>query len=44
MNETIAEVVNRLYGIDAKVVLSRPEPQFGDFATNVALQLAGKLG
>lgn len=33
-----------VYGAQAAVELSRPEPQFGDYATSVALQLAGKLG
>jgi arginyl-tRNA synthetase len=32
------------FGDDAKVELTRPEEQFGDYSTNVALQLAGKLG
>lgn len=43
MNE-IALKVQRIADLGEPVVLTRPEPQFGDFATNVALQLAGKLG
>ncbi len=43
MNE-IALKIQRIAGLDEPVTLTRPEPQFGDFATNVALQLAGKLG
>ena len=43
MNE-IALKVQRIAGLDEHVILTRPEPRFGDFATNVALQLAGKLG
>lgn len=43
MNE-IAEKVQIIAGLDEPLTLTRPEPQFGDFATNVALQLAGKLG
>lgn len=44
MDTKIAQLVADEFGIDADVKLTRPEPQFGDFATNVALQLAGKLG
>jgi arginyl-tRNA synthetase len=33
-----------LFDEDIQVELTRPEPQFGDFATNVALQLAKPLG
>lgn len=32
------------FGVDITAQLTRPESQFGDFASNVALQLAGKLG
>ncbi len=39
----IAEVCKNLFDADVAVELSRPDEQFGDFATNVALQLAGKL-
>jgi arginyl-tRNA synthetase len=44
MNETIAEAVKKLYETDVDVAVSRPEPQFGDFSTNVALQLAKRIG
>jgi arginyl-tRNA synthetase len=44
MEDRIAIVVNQLFTIDAKVVLSRPDPQFGDYATNIAMQLAKPLG
>ena len=40
----IRAVVKKLFGLDVDVVLTVPEEQFGDFSTNVALQLAGKLG
>lgn len=40
----IAEAVKHAFDVDEHVDLTRPEPQFGDFATNVALKLAGKLG
>lgn len=44
MEKKIAQIVQELFGTEADVVLTRPDPQFGDFATNVALQLAGKVG
>lgn len=44
MELRIAETVKELFNVDADVVLTRPDPQFGDFATNVALQLAKPLG
>jgi len=39
----IQSAIKALYGLDVSVNLSRPEPKFGDFATNVAMQLAGSL-
>lgn len=44
MDEKIALVIKELFGLDAKVVLTRPDSQFGDYATNAALQLAKPLG
>ena len=44
METAVQDAVKALYDIDVKVALTRPEPQFGDYATNVALQLAGQLG
>ena len=43
MKEVIKQIVRDLFDHDISVVLTRPEPQFGDYATNVALQLAGKI-
>jgi arginyl-tRNA synthetase len=43
MEQTIAEIIKNLFGIDQQVALTRPEPQFGDYATNVAMQLAKSL-
>ena len=43
MNE-ITLKIQQLLELDEPVMLTRPDPQFGDYATNVALQLAGKLG
>jgi arginyl-tRNA synthetase len=44
LESRIAAACRELFGSDAKVELTRPEEQFGDFATNVALQLAKPLG
>jgi arginyl-tRNA synthetase len=43
ITQAVAEAVQELFGVETEVVLTRPDEQFGDFATNVALQLAGKL-
>ncbi len=40
----IAATVTELFDVQVTIVLTRPEPQFGDFATNVALQLAKQVG
>lgn len=39
----VAGAVKELFGIDMNVELTRPDEQFGDYATNVALQLSKKL-
>ncbi|MNH75272.1 Arginine--tRNA ligase [compost metagenome] len=44
MNKTIEQIITRLFGVDQSVQLTRPDAQFGDYATNVALQLAKPLG
>ncbi|MBW3568793.1 arginine--tRNA ligase [Candidatus Parcubacteria bacterium] len=47
MNKGLASQINlicrQLFEVEAEVVLSRPDEQFGDFSCNVAMQLAGKL-
>ena len=40
----IAAAVKDLFNADVPILLERPDEQFGDYATNVALQLAGKVG
>ncbi len=40
----LASAVKQAVGEDVTPELTRPDEQFGDFATNVALQLAKKLG
>ncbi|MDB5163264.1 MAG: Arginine--tRNA ligase [Candidatus Saccharibacteria bacterium] len=44
MEKTLNEIAQRLYGVDVDTKLTRPDPQFGDYATNIALQLAKPLG
>jgi arginyl-tRNA synthetase len=44
MENTIQLIVQQLYGQAMETKLTRPDPQFGDYATNVALQLARPLG
>lgn len=44
MDTKISELIKRLYAVDTTVALTRPDAQFGDYATNIALQLGGKLG
>lgn len=44
LSKLIAGVVADAFGVEAKPVFTRPEEQHGDFATNVALQLAGQVG
>jgi len=43
MQQTLKGVIHELFDVDVTPELSRPDPQFGDYATNVALQLAGRL-
>lgn len=44
MEQLVQHAVKTLFEIDQAVSFTRPEPQFGDYATNVALQLAGRVG
>lgn len=44
MEQLIQDTIQRLFGIDVVVKLTRPDDQFGDYATNVAMQLAKPLG
>jgi arginyl-tRNA synthetase len=41
---TISRALSDLFGIEHDVQLSRPDIQFGDYATNVALQIAKGMG
>lgn len=40
LETTIASIAHKLYGFEGSVELTRPDGQFGDFATNIALQLS----
>jgi arginyl-tRNA synthetase len=44
MDKKVSQIVRELFDISHDVILTRPDPQFGDYATNVALQLAKPLG
>jgi len=43
IKQAIAKAVKELFDVDVDVELTRPDEQFGDYATNIALQLAGAL-
>lgn len=42
-SELLSEIIKDQYDLDLDVPLSRPDAEFGDYATNIALQLAGRL-
>jgi arginyl-tRNA synthetase len=44
LEQKIAEACKDLFQADGGVELTRPEAQFGDFSTNIALKLAKQLG
>ena len=44
IKSSIQTVIQQLFNINQVVSLSRPDPQFGDYATNVAMQLSKPLG
>ncbi len=44
IKNAIEQAVADLFQLDVEAELTRPDPQFGDFATNVALQLAKQVG
>lgn len=41
---TLKKVITELFNVEVDVVLTRPDEQFGDYATNVALQLSKQVG
>jgi arginyl-tRNA synthetase len=44
LEQAITAAVKNLFDVDVRVELTRPDEQFGDYATNVALQLSKQLG
>lgn len=44
LEQAIADVVQDVLGVEVSIELTRPEEQFGDYATNVALQLSKQVG
>jgi len=43
MQNALNGVIKNVFDLDVKAELTRPDAQFGDYATNAALQLAGRL-
>ena len=43
MKQEIEKIIYDQFHLEVEVELGRPDPKFGDFATNVAMQLAGRL-
>lgn len=44
LHKSIAEAAKQLFGVDPEFVITRPDEQFGDYASNIALQLAKPTG
>lgn len=44
MEQLIQSVVKDQFGVNIDIKLTHPDAEFGDLATNVALQLAGQVG
>jgi arginyl-tRNA synthetase len=44
LNATLTSVIYDAFAVETTPGLTRPEEQFGDLTTNIALQLAGRLG
>lgn len=44
MEQNLSQIIHTLYNLDVEPQVSRPAPEFGDYATNVALQLAKQVG
>jgi arginyl-tRNA synthetase len=42
LEQKIAQTVKDLFSIDVEIELTRPEEQFGDYSTNIALQLSNQ--
>ncbi len=44
MESQLTQIIKDTYDLDIQPQVSRPAAEFGDYATNVALQLAGRVG
>ena len=44
IKQIIALAVKSDFGIDVEPIITRPDPQFGDFATNIAMQITKQVG
>lgn len=44
METVFALAIKELFDVQTQPAFTRPDPKFGDYATNVALQIAGRLG
>jgi arginyl-tRNA synthetase len=44
MENNLANCIKELYQLDIEPIVTRPDLEFGDYATNVAMQLAKPLG
>lgn len=44
MNKIIESAVKDIFDLDVEVVLTRPDQEFGDYATNIALQISKQVG
>ncbi|OYX42704.1 arginine--tRNA ligase [Candidatus Saccharibacteria bacterium 32-49-12] len=44
MKNDIEQIVQSAFGLSVEAIISRPDANFGDYATNIALQLAKSVG
>lgn len=44
LEQSLHTIVQDLYGCEVDVYVTSPDPEFGDFATNIAMQIAKKVG
>ena len=44
LTAALKTAVQELFHVESDPILTRPEAQYGDYSSNVAMQLAGKLG
>lgn len=44
LEDQIKQIVKNIYGLDVNPVVSRTDPEHGDYASNVAMQIAKQVG